>query len=127
MMGLTLGLSGSTPTRTFFHYGYADQARSFQKGLKIGGFATDMPGLNGRQAQELLALPVHRVNDAPPNAVYIITVPATTPVIGPSLVQSQNFTGHGMSVERPGGGTEYQFPKGTHPGSVSKPIPIPEC
>ncbi|HTT84209.1 MAG TPA: RHS repeat-associated core domain-containing protein, partial [Rhizomicrobium sp.] len=98
---------------TFFHYGYAEQAENFLGGLRPGGFATDLGNLTGEEAQSGLSLP----HAEPPNAVYTVRPDAGTllrvnPVTQPEFGQ-------------PGGLTEFQFPFGTGPGTVSEPEPIP--
>ena len=103
----------TTAGETFSHYGYAENAASFQGGLRPGGFATSVGDLSGAGAQSGLALP----RAVPPNAVYTVTPEAGTwiranPVTRPQFCQ-------------PGGLPEYQFPGGTGPGTVSPPRPIP--
>ena len=104
----------TTGGETFFHYGYADSAASFEGGLRPGGFATSIGDLSGAEAQSGLALPRPT---APPNAVYTVTPQSGTwirvnPVAEPLFGQ-------------PGGLPEFQFPGGTGPGTVSGPTLIP--
>jgi RHS repeat-associated protein len=102
----------TTEGETFYHYGNAENAASFEGGLRPGGFATSAGDLSGTEAQSGLALP----QATPPNAVYTVTPqpgtwvrvnPVTTPQFG-----------------QPGGLSEFQFPGGTGPGTVSLPTPI---
>jgi RHS repeat-associated protein len=102
----------TTEGETFYHYGYAEDASSFEEGLLPGGHATSVGDLSGVEAQSGLALP----RATPPNAVYTVTPkpgtwvranPITTPQFG-----------------QPGGLPEFQFPGGTGPGTVSSPMPI---
>jgi hypothetical protein len=98
---------------TFFHYGYTENAASFESGLNPGGYATSAGDLSGTEAQSGLALP----HNPPPNAVYTVSPTPGTPIrVNP--VASPNFG-------QPGGLPEYQFPVGTAPGTVSTPTPIP--
>lgn len=100
----------------YIHYGYASDAPYFRGGLNPGGYATQGPIMTGPQAQEILALP----NPQPPDSYYVITVPPSVPVIGPSPVQPT------LDPPRTGGGIEYKFPSGTPPGSVTGPFPLPK-
>lgn len=104
-------------TQTFRHYGYAEDAAKFEGGLRPGGFATHNRGrpMHGQTAQDRLALP----HEAPPNAYYKVRVGPETPVTGPGPVSSTTVPPRG------GGGIEYTFPRGTPPGSVEGPFPIP--
>jgi len=100
---------------TYFHYGYAEQASNFVGGLNPNSYATKGPIMSGDTAQDKLALP-HRL---PPDSYYVVRVTDSTPVIGPSVVQST------VNPPRSGGGIEYIFPEGTPPGSISGPFPLP--
>jgi RHS repeat-associated protein len=96
----------------FFHYGYSEQAASFETGIRPGGFATNAADLSGAEAQSRLALPHANA----PNAVYTVSPEPGTwidvnPVVKPAFGQ-------------PGGGAEVTFPNGTGPGTVSDPSPI---
>ena len=118
---------------TYRHYGYADQAALFAGGLNPGSYATSTHGplFTGSQAQQFLALPVHRQGDSPPDSVYLVTVPrGNVPVVGPEPVGGASWSNQfdGGFVQRTGGGVQYQFPQGTPPGSVRGPYPLPaEC
>jgi len=116
ILGSLLGGSTPQPLR-FRHYGFSKDAGSFAGGLRPGSFATTAAGppMTGIQAQALLALP----HAQPPNAYYNVTVQIHIPVIGPNPVDPQ--------FGQPGGGVQYQFPRGTPPGSVGPPNPIPRC
>ena len=103
----------TTAGEAFYHYGYAENAASFESGLRPGGFATSVEGLSGAGAQSGLALPRPT---APPNAVYTVTPQPGTwmrvnPITEPQFGQS-------------GGLPEFQFLYGTGPGTVSSPMPI---
>ena len=77
------------------------------------------PGTGAPQtlySYDLLGLPSR---GSVPNAYYNVTVAPNVPVVGPSTVAPANG--------QPGGGVEYVFPKGTPPGSVGPPNPIPTC
>lgn len=104
-------------TKSFRHYGYAEDAPKFKGGLREGSYATHAKGrpMHGSTAQQKLALP----HEQPPNAYYKVKVGPDVPVNGPSPVQPTTVP------PRPGGGVEYTFPKGTPPGSVEGPFPIP--
>ena len=113
----TAALSPYRMTRageTFSHYGYAENAASFQGGLRPGGFATSAGNLSGVEAQSGLALPRPTV---PPNAVYTVTPEAGTWIRANPVTRPQ--------FGQPGGLPEYQFPGGTGPGTVSPPRLIP--
>ncbi len=98
---------------TFFHYGYAEHAVSFENGLQPGGYATTIEGLSGPEAKSGLSLR-HAI---PPNAVYTIT-PNAGSLIRVNPVAEPLFG-------QPGKLPEVQFPMGTQPGTVSKPNLIP--
>ena len=105
----------TSPGDTFYHYGYAEQASSFEGGLNPGGYATSVGDLSGAEAQSGLALPTP--SGMPPNAVYTVTPqPGTWVQVNP--VTAPNFG-------QLGGLPEYQFPFGTGPGTVSGPSLIP--
>jgi RHS repeat-associated protein len=107
---------GDANVAVYVHYGYAADSPYFCDGLYPGSYATQGTTiLTGEQAQQLLALP----HDIPPDSFYLVTVPTTLPVQGPSTVQPTDVP------PRTGGGTEVQFPEGTPPGSVSGPYPLP--
>jgi hypothetical protein len=91
---------------TYYHYGYMEEAESFQRGLRMRGFATTDPNLSGTGAQSVLNLKNVR------NAVYPVKPQPGTPIIGPRPVLG-------------GTGCEVQFPLGTGPGTVCPPTPIP--
>jgi hypothetical protein len=98
---------------TFFHYGYAQQAGNFAGGLRPGGYATNIGGLTGSEAQAGLALP----HATAPDAVYVVSPqPGTLVRVNP--VADAKF---GQS----GGLPEFQFPAGTHSGTVSQPRALP--
>ncbi len=101
---------------SYVHYGYANQSALFAGGLNPGAYATQGPIMTGPEAQQILALP----HSLPPDSYYIITVPSTVPVVGPTPVAPTS------DPLRTGGGTEFRFPAGTPPGSVSGPFPLPE-
>lgn len=103
----------TTAGETFSHYGYAEQAASFQGGLRPGGFATSVGDITGAEAQSGLALP----HATPPNAVYTVT-PQPGTWIRANPVASPQFG-------QPGGLPEFQFPGGTGPGTVSLPRRLP--
>jgi len=97
---------------TFFHYGYAEHAASFENGLQSGGYATTIEGLTGPEAKSGLSLR-HAI---PPDAVYKIT-PNAGSLIRVNPVAEPLFG-------QPGKLPEVQFPMGTEPGTVSKPNSI---
>lgn len=102
----------TTAGETFYHYGYAENAASFQGGLRSGGFVTSIGDLSGAEAQSGLALP----HATPPNAVYTVTPqPGTWIRVNPV---AESLFG------QPGGLPEFQFPGGTAPGTVSPPTPV---
>ena len=111
----------------FYHYGYKNEARLFKAGLRPGSYGTKDAYRTGFEAQQKLALPIHRPGDLPPNAIYTVTVDLSKyPVEGPSPVGTRTYSKFGITATRAGGGQEYFFPKGTPPGSVSEPVEIPE-
>jgi hypothetical protein len=98
---------------TFFHYGYAEDAASFENGLFPGSYTTTIGDLSGAEAQSGLALP----HVLPPDATYSVTPEAGTWIRVNPITEPLD----GM----PGGFPEYQFPFGTGPGTVSLPTSIP--
>jgi len=115
----------ANPYGVYLHYGYGDEASSFGGGMRPGSYGTKDVYVTGAEAQQRLALPIHRPNDAPPDAMYTVTVDLSkTQVAGPLPVPINVPVGPG--TVREGGGTEYIFPGGTPPGSVSEPTGIPQ-
>ena len=98
---------------TFYHYGYAEQAASFSRGLRARSYATTEGGLTGAEATSRLALG----QALSPDAVYVVT-PKPGTFIWTNPVTSPKYG-------RPGGLPEIFFPIGTGPGTVSGPFPIP--
>ena len=110
----------------YTHYGYADESASFKEGMWPGSNGTTDIYSNGYDAQQKLAMPIHRLGDIPPNAFYAVTIDLTkVRVDGPSPVVGREWSGFGLTVTRSGGGSEVLFPGGTPPGSVSDPVSIP--
>lgn len=107
---------GAGGKRLFRHYGYAKDAAKFEKGLKPGAFGTHARGrpMSGKTAQDKLALP----HETPPDSYYKVSVGDDVPVTGPSKVTATDVP------PRSGGGSEYQFPQGTPPGSVEGPFGV---
>jgi hypothetical protein len=99
----------------FVHYGYAEHAAGWQGGARPGTYAGTIEASTGAEAQNIYNLPRWR---SPPDSVYIIRPPAGTPVQGPGRV----MPAYGKNTS---GLSEFIFPTGTPPGSVSGPFPIP--
>lgn len=113
---LTTAASVAPAVGTFKHFGIAEDAASFSKGLLPRSFATNRVTTikTGAQAADRLALSVGRPN---PNAVYTVRPEWWRFVRGPTRVEP--------IPGRAGGGWEYSFPSGTGAGTVSGPLPIP--
>ena len=95
--------------------------------MNPGSYGTKDVYTTGFNAQQKLSLPVHRLNDAPPDAMYTVTVDLSKyRVSAPSEVQPKTYPFNGGTVTRPGGGTEVTFINGTGHGSVSEPVEIPQ-
>ena len=111
-----LSLSGDTVqqqpqfTTTYFHYSTSGPA-SFVGGMWAGSSATTIPGLSATAASQGLGIP-------PPTLQYPVTVGPGTPVDNGGLVDS--------TAQRVGGLPQVFFPKGTPPGSVGPPTPVPQ-
>lgn len=136
LLGAALGalLSGDTPQgHIYYHYGYASQSAQFANGIRPGGYGTpDLVIVSGATAQQIYALPPQNSIDSPPDARYTINAPPGTPVVDLGPVGQTSFppgpgNPTGDTVTRSGGGNEVTFPKGTPPGSVSGPEPLPRC
>jgi hypothetical protein len=100
---------------TYFGDPGPEDAANFANGLREGSYATNrLTSIeSGAEAVEKLALPARGT----PNAAYRVTPEWWRYVEGPNRVAPANG--------QPGGGWEYFFPKGTGPGTVSAPKPIP--
>lgn len=95
------------------HYGYAEDATSFGKGLNEGAYATSAIGrpMKGSTAYQRLGLTHHSKS---PDAYYKIKVDLNvTPLQGP-------FPAKNAINPK----SEFIFPKGTPPGSVTGPFKI---
>jgi hypothetical protein len=99
----------------FIHYGYAEHAAGWQAGARPGTFAGTIRASTGAEAQNIYNLPRWR---SPPAAYYVIRPPAGMPIQGPGRV----MPAYGRDVP---GLSEFVFPQGTPPGSVSGPFPLP--
>jgi len=94
---------------TFYHYSQAAHADSLAGGLRPGSFATNTGNLTAAEAQSGLALP----HTTLPNAVYTVSPESGTWVNMNPFAEPLNG--------QPGGLSEWQFPQGTGPGTVSAP------
>lgn len=99
----------------FIHYGYAEHAAGWQAGARPGTFAGTIKASTGAEAQSIYNLPRWR---SPPDAYYVIRPSAETPIQGPGRV----MPAYGRDVP---GLSEFVFPQGTLPGTVSGPFPLP--
>lgn len=102
------------PGERFYHYSWAHHSVHFQDGLRPGSYVTHVQGLTAIEARQGLALP----HSEPPDAVYVVT-PSPGTWIGVGARIEARF-------DQPGGMTEYVFPEGTGPGTVSAPESLPE-
>lgn len=113
--GLALSLSRDTPNQRYFrHYTSDTNPGDFARGLNAGSYATTGygPVMTPKQAQMSLSLKVT------PTVYYDVTIySGDIPIEGPSPVSAR--------FGQPGGGTEFIFPQGTPPGSVTGPFPLP--
>jgi RHS repeat-associated protein len=96
-------------TITVFHY-TTSGPELFVNGLWPASSATDHGALTAESASQGLGIP-------PPTLVYPVTFDPKQTLYLPGVVPPNRYG--------PGGLTEYYFPRGTPPGSVGIPRPVP--
>lgn len=115
--GIVAQIGGDTPQQQVFrHYTNDANPADFANGLNPNSFATtaDGPAMAAQQAQSSLSL------ENLPTVYYNVTIEAgAVPVDGSTTVDPI------YDPFQPGGGTEFMFPEGTPPGSVTGPYPLP--